>query len=94
MIYCPTHDMQADLGTKGLPTRTFRFLRDCINGYVLVLLSMPDRAMPVGCISSQQLEEMLVELEDGDCKRNAKAKEGKAKAKENLQKGKHLRFKL
>ena len=94
MIYCPTHDMQADLGTKGLPTRTFRFLRDCINGYALVLLSMPDRAMPVGCISSQQLEEMLVELEDGDCKRNAKAKEGKAKAKENLQKGKHLRFKL
>ena len=38
VVWCSTVDEQSDLNTKALPTRQFRYLRDNLNGYGLVML--------------------------------------------------------
>ena len=75
VVWCSTVDQQSDLNTKALPTRQFRYLRDNLNGYGLVMLYYPDVPMPAAVISRDELIEMIQEYD------NAEAERAKKKAK-------------
>lgn len=86
MPWCSTKDMQADLNTKALPTKTFVYLRDNMNGYALVRLNYPERHMPAAVISTQELVETLNLLDSLDEERTRKRAES---AKANKKKRKY-----
>ena len=74
--WCSTVDEQSDLNTKALPTRQFRYLRDNLNGYGLVMLHYPDVEMPEAAITREELIEMINEYGHADeerAKKRAKA---------------------
>ena len=66
MVWCSTVDEQSDLNTKALPTKQFRFLRDNLNGYGLVMLHYPDVPMPEAAIERDELIEMIQEYDNAD----------------------------
>ena len=58
------------------PTRQFRYLRDNLNGYGLVMLHYPDVPMPEAAIKRDELIEMIQEYDNADeerAKKRAKA---------------------
>ena len=76
VAWCSTVDEQSDLNTKALPTKQFRFLRDNLNGYGLVMLHYPDVPMPEAAIERDELIEMIQEYDNADderAKKRAKA---------------------
>ena len=41
LVFCPTRDMLADIGTKPLNVKQFEYLRDSANGYALCRTMRP-----------------------------------------------------
>ena len=80
-VWCSTKDMQSDLCTKSLPTRQFRYLRDNLNGYALVMVYYPEIQMPEACIRRTELMEIIREYKAEEDAREARAKERKSKAR-------------
>ena len=72
VAWCSTVDEQSDLNTKALPTKQFRFLRDNLNGYGLVMLHYPDVPMPEAAIERDELIEMIQEYDNADDERAKK----------------------
>ena len=64
--------LDVDLNTKALPTRQFRYLRDNMNGYGLVMLYYPDVPMPTAAISRDELIEMIQEYDNAEAERAKK----------------------
>ena len=58
--------------TPALPTRQFRYLRDNLNGYGLVMLHYPELAMPEAAIKRDELIEMIQEYDNADEQRAKK----------------------
>ena len=76
MVWCSTVDEQSDLNTEALSTWQFRYLRDNLNGYGLVMLHYPDVPMPEAAIKRDELIEMIQEYNNADeerAKKRAKA---------------------
>ena len=72
VVWCSTVDEQSDLNTKALPTKQFRYLRENLNGYGLVMLYYPDLPMPESAISREELVEMISEYDKAEEVRNTK----------------------
>ena len=72
VVWCSTVDEQSDLNTKALPTKQFRYLRENLNGYGLVMLYYLDLPMPESAISREELVEMISEYDKAEEVRNTK----------------------
>ena len=72
---------RADINTKSLPLSQFRFLRELLNDYGLVMLHYPELKMPEAALSRSELIQMYREYRDAEEKREAAADERKKKAK-------------
>ena len=93
VVWCSTVLEEADLNTKSLPTGQFRFLREHMNGYGLVMIHYPELTMPEAAITRDELLAMIkgydkaeddkVEKRKADAeeKRSAKKKIGNSKKK-------------
>ena len=81
MVWCSTVLQESDINTKSLPLSQFRFLRELLNGYALVMLHYPELKMPVAALSRSELIQMYREYRDAEEKREAAADERKKKAK-------------
>ena len=82
--WCSTKDEQSDINTKALPTKQFRYLRDNLNGYALVMLHYPEIQLPDACINRSELIAMISELYDDERARNEKKNEKKKKRKSRI----------
>ena len=82
--WCSTKDEQSDINTKALPTKQFRYLRDTLNGYALVMLHYPEIQLPDACINRSELIAMISELYDDERARNEKKNEKKKKRKSRI----------
>ena len=81
MVWCSTVLQESDINTKSLPLSQFRFLRELLNGYGLVMLHYPELKMPEAALSRSELIQMYHEYRDAEGKREAAADERKKKAK-------------
>ena len=81
MVWCSTVLQESDINTKSLPLSQFRFLRELLNGYGLVMLHYPELKMPEAALSRSELIQMYREYRDAEEKREAAADERKKKAK-------------
>ena len=81
MVWCSTVLQESDINTKSLPLSQFRFLRELLNGYGLVMLHYPELNMPEAALSRSELIQMYREYKDAEEKREAAADERKKKAK-------------
>ena len=81
LVWCSTVLQESDINTKSLPLSQFRFLRELLNGYALVMLHYPELKMPEAALSRSELIQMYREYRDAEVKREAAADERKKKAK-------------
>ena len=72
---------ESDINTKSLPLSQFRFLRELLNGYGLVMLHYPELKMPEAALTRSELIQMYREYRDAEEKRESAADEKKKKAK-------------
>ena len=81
MVWCSTVLQESDINTKSLPLSQFRFLRELLNGYALVMIHYPELKMPEAALSRSELIQLYREYRDAEVKREAAADERKKKAK-------------
>ena len=89
---CRTYDQQADYQSKQLPLRMYRYFRDNVAGYALVLLQNPDRQMPANCIKYEELVDILNEFGSKDRATQERAVATKAKRREDKKASRRRKF--
>ena len=72
---------ESDINTKSLPLGQFRFLRELLNGYALVMMHYPELKMPEAALTRSELIKTYEEYRDAEEKREAAAAERKRTAK-------------
>ena len=81
LVWCSTVLQESDINTKSLPLSQFKFLRELLNGYALVMLNYPELKMPEAALTRSELIQTYKDYRNAEEEREAAAAERKKKAK-------------